>query len=116
MTPQEFIDKHYAAPDLQVIDAAIELVRRGRQLFSCTALTLAVYNAAPRWYYHREGSTDTVYRVAELYRNQYRLSARLPDGSMPAFWDGDGTQANNDARIRALENFRAACIAAANKE
>ena len=116
MTPQEFLEQHYAAPDLQVIAAAIELVRSGRQVFSCTALSLEVYAAAPQGYYHAEGGTDAVYHVAALYREQYRLSAQLPDGSLPDFWDGDGTAANCAARIRALENFRAACIAAANKE
>lgn len=116
MTPQEFLKQHYAALDLRVIDAAIELVRSGRQVFSCLALTLAVYAAAPHGYYAEEAGTDTVYHVAALYREQYRLSAQLPDGSLPDFWDGDGAPDNCVARIRALENFRAACIAAANKE
>ena len=114
MTPQEFLKQHYAAPDLRVIDAAIELVRRGEQVFSCLALTVAVYVAAPPGYTAEEEGIDRVHRVAALYREQYRLSAQLPDGSLPDFWDGADTTDNCVARIRALENFRAACSAAAN--
>lgn len=118
MTPQEFIDKHYAAPDLRVIDRAIEGIRRGRCPYSCVALARAVQahiNYACRC--HRDGALGAYVAVSALYRRQYKefvLSKNA--GRLPTFWDAAVTPENHTARIRALQDFRAACIAAANKE
>lgn len=118
MSSREFVAKHYTSPDLDVIDRAIDSIRRRREDFSCVALMSALWEGLRAAC--RDLDTPAInayYDVASLYKTQYEEFVRSQNaGHRPAFWDSYDADEHRAARIQALQDFRAACIAAANKE
>lgn len=97
-----------AAPDLAVIDAAIERVRlrgeEGQVPFACYALRWAVLAEYP----HLRVSAQQL--ILRRYREQF---ARHAAGRLKWPWWWNSRDAGAEPRIRALEAFRQACIEAA---
>lgn len=97
-----------AAPDLAVIDAAIERVRlRGKAgwvPFACYALQWAVLAEYP----HLRVSAQQL--ILRRYQEQF---ARHAAGRRKKPWWWNSCGAGAEPRIRALEAFRQACIEAA---
>lgn len=91
-----------SAPDLRVIDRAIERIRLGSSHFSCLALREAQYET---------GSQD--WSIAHEYRSQYRSWA-IRNGAYPEWWSSDRPYKRE--RMAALKSFRQACIDAASKQ
>lgn len=96
-----------APPSLAVIDRAIELIRSGRDKFTCCALECAVYDLED------EGDCWYVYRRIDLYLEQYRMHAFR--NGRPLWWDSSASWYVTE-RIAALKKFKQACIDAAKKE
>lgn len=97
-----------AAPDLAVIDAAIERVRQRGELgwapFSCYALEWAVLGE----YQHLRVSAQQL--ILRRYKEQF---ARHAAGCRKKPWWWNSPIAGAEPRIRALRAFRRACIEAA---
>lgn len=97
-----------AAPDLAVIDAAIERVRLHRETgmvpFACLALQWAVVAE----YQHLRVSAQ----VLILRRYQEEFTRHAAGRLKRPWWWNSGT-AGAEPRIRALEAFRQACVEAA---
>lgn len=93
-----------AAPRIEVIDAAIESIGNGQDVFTCFALGAAVRSAFP-------GLTlDELVDVRRRYCRQYELSC-MTDGARPWWWNCQSPQ--QASRIAALKNFRQLCLDAA---
>ena len=93
-----------AAPDLAVIDAAIESIENGQEVFTRFALGAAVRSAFP-------GLTfDELFDALRRYCRQYELSC-MADGARPWWWSCQSPQ--QASRIAALKNFRQLCLDAA---
>ena len=108
MTPREFVDLHWAAPQLKVLDAAIHMLESRRRDMCCPALTAAVRKFAPR-----PDDGPDVCAVATLYRAQFgEFSFRRAGGGMPWWWNSPDFEGARGARLAALRAFRAACIEA----
>lgn len=97
-----------AAPDLAVIDAAIEQVRlhgkAGLVPFACYALQLAVLAEYP----HLRVSAQQL--ILRRYQEQFTRHAA---SRLKRPWWRNPCGAGAEPRIRALEAFRQACIEAA---
>ncbi len=97
-----------AAPDLAVIDAAIERVRlrgkAGSVPFACGALQGAVLTEYP----HLDKWDREV--LFHRYKEQF---ARHAAGRLKRPWWWNSATAGAEPRIRALEAFRQACVEAA---
>ena len=91
-----------SAPDLLVIDRAIERIRLGLNRYTCYALERAAFEVAPQDWTH-----------ADAYVNQYQRWT-LRNGKEPKWWDS-GRRYKRE-RIAALKSFRQACIDAASKQ
>ena len=101
MTPFE---EAMAAPRIEVIDAAIESIENGQEVFTCFALGAAVRSVFP-------GLTlDELDDVRRRYSLQYALSCKS-NGARPWWWDGPASL--QAPRIAALKNFRQLCLDAA---
>ena len=102
MTPFE---EAMAAPRIEVIDAAIESIENGQEVFTCFALGAAVRSAFP-------GLTlDELVDVRRRYCGQYELSC-MADGARPWWWNCQQYR-HRASRIAALKNFRQLCLDAA---
>lgn len=103
-------------PELKIIDSAIAFLQRGVDVYSCAALSTAVWNA--KW-----GKSYQAYlRLYRRYQRQYeRFTVQDRGGRYPQWWSKTGNTLlqkthYRNARIRALKRFRKACIDAAKKE
>ena len=101
MTPFE---EAMAAPRIEVIDAAIESIENGQDVFTCFALGAAVRRAFP------ELTLDEIVGVRRRYCRQYELSCKT-DGALPWWWNCQSPR--QASRIAALKNFRQLCLDAA---
>lgn len=93
------------APDLRVLDAAILRIQSGWNVYSCCALTSAAGT------FHNTRTYDIC-----IYAQQYaRWAHRKRNWQWcRRFWDRDAASPENrHLRVRALQEFKAACIAAA---
>ena len=105
MTPREFIDLHWAAPQIEVIDRAIEMIESGYSIYCCHALRDALNGQA------RGGIAP--WPVIYLYQRQFRDFCRSRSGgSVPGWWNFHRSKARQRLRLAALRAFRAACIEA----
>lgn len=106
MTPREFIDLHWSAPQIEVIDRAIELIESEREIHCCHALSYALRESLNRCGAHQ-------FEVSLLYRQQFsKLCAQQNDGALPRWWDSCYSAVAKRRRIAALRAFREACIEA----
>ena len=109
MTPREFLSLHWSAPQIEVIDRAIDLITSGQRFFCCFALGAAVAEAG--------GLNSKSFAVARLYKSQFeRFCASRNGGHLPKWWNGKSAGANARRRIAALRAFRKACITAAKDQ
>lgn len=109
MTPQEFIDLHWSAPQIEVIDRAIELIESEREIHCCYALSYAI-----RETFNQCGA---YHEVSILYLQQFsKLCAQQNEGDLPMWWNSCYSTKAKRRRIAALRAFRAACIAAAKDQ
>jgi hypothetical protein len=94
------------APDLSVIDEAIDRIASGKNTYSCLALESAAM------------ARKTGYADAKKYIRQYCMVICGVDNSHePYWWDmASSREELKKARIQALLKFRQACIDAAKKE
>lgn len=109
MNRQEFVALHWAAPQTEVIDAAIELIKSDRETHCCYALGRAL---------QCQCDLEVVpWQIIDLYLQQFREFCRAENnGYLPTWWSMYYTKARKRTRLAALRAFRAACISAANKE
>ena len=91
-----------SAPDLRVIDMAIERIRFDANHHSCAALAFGLGDLGC---YSRS--------LAEEYKRQYKLWT-FKNGGRPKWWNSG--RPYKRARIAALKSFRQACIDAASKQ
>lgn len=103
-------------PRLDVIDLAISLLEDKTTPFSCVALSLACERLGGAYFAHKSG----VQKVEEnlqgsVYREQFHFFS-AKDGKLPKWWGAyHNRPANTAKRIKALKDFRQACIEAGEK-
>lgn len=86
------------APNLAVIDGAIDNIRQGSNSYSCTALISAAEDLH-------------IHRGCSVYLRQYlQLTLAQNNGREPDWWNSPSPYKRE--RIRALMAFKAACIKA----
>lgn len=108
-TQQELIDLHWNAPQLEIIDRAIERIENGPSNFCCIAINISVRRALAE---HKiDYSSEWV--IARLYTSQFTRFCLNSKKKLPRWWDSTPSPRNQIRRLEALRAFRQACIDAA---
>lgn len=108
-TQQELIDLHWSAPQLEIIDDAIERIEKDRSRFCCIALSASVGRALAE----HEIYYNSKWAIAHLYSSQFARFCLNSKKKLPRWWNSDPSPNNKIRRLKALRAFRQACIDAA---